>query len=519
VEKMKKKIFGILLIFALSFIIASCGGGNASATINGASDKNIALGSSFDEMTGVTAEDSETGDITSSITVSGSVDVNTVGSYTLTYKVTGSDGVEVVVERKITVTNDVEPEEIVIMHGAPYEVDPFHDDYKGTQQLEKQQRQEEVEALYNVKITYKAFPANAPWGPDRVTAIVNASVAGDPLADIYWTTSDWTQQLADKNAIVPIDDYLDTTGENIDEDFLSVGLYKEQHYAFGPEKLTVDLGLYYNADLVSNLGVENPTEMYLEGRWNWTNFENWATQVQTALTTQGDDLYALGGALSAYAESMVPLNGGSLINATTGRVAFNQNPALETYTFLSDLYGQGLFEPDGQYDAGSPLWQTGKVAMHPGSLWFVKADNRWGGLAFELGYVPYPVADDFSSEDYVSPVSGVATYNIASGMTDEREALVFEVWNALQLWKTDEEFEDEFEVSLLTKFDDEIYVEAYLEIYDQVYLEIVNALGISAYSTNGWRSNINHGIKEGTARTLMDQIEPIYAAELEKYLN
>jgi maltose-binding protein MalE len=518
---MKKKLYGLLVIFALSFMIASCGGSSATASISGATDKTVSVGSTFDKMSGVTATDSKSGDITSAITVSGSVDTNTLGSYTLTYKVTGSDGNEVTVERVITVAHDSDPEEIVIMHGAPYEVDPFHDDYKGTDQLAKQQKQIEVETLYNVDIVYKSFPANAPWGPDRITAIVNASIAGSPLADIYWTTSDWTQQLADKNAIVPIDQYLDTTGSNIDETFLSVGSYKEQNYAFGSEKLTVDVGLYYNADLVANLGVENPTELYLDGEWTWDKFESWSTQVQTALSTQGDDLYALGGSLNTYAESLVPLNGGSLINTTTGRVAFNQNPALETYTFLNDLWNQGLFEPDGQYDAGSPLWQTGKVAMHPGSLWFVKADNRWGGLAFELGYVPYPISDSFkaSGGDYVSPVSGVATYNLASGMTAEREALVFEVWNELQLWKTDEELKDAFEVSLITKFNDELYVEAYLDIYDQVYLEIINALGISAYSANGWRANVNAGIKNGTSRTLMDQIEPIYAAELEKYLN
>lgn len=516
---MFKKIFGVILVITLSLTIAACGG-DATASFSGVGDATISVGSTFDPLAGVSATDSESGDITSDITVSGSVNTAVAGTYTLTYKVTGSDGEEVSVERKITVTNGNtgEAEEIVIMHGAPYEVDPFHEDYSGNNQAEKKQLQRQVEAEYNVKIVYKAYPANAPWGPDRVTAIINASVAGDPLADIYWTTSDWTQQLADKNAIVPIDQYLNNIGANIDDDFLTVGEYKEQNYAFGSEKLTVDLGLYYNADLVSSLGVENPTQLFLDGQWTWSKFESWATQVQTALSSQGEDQYALGGAMSSYAQSMVPLNGGQLINTATGRVGFNQNKALDTYSFLNDLWTQGLFEPDGQYDAGSPLWQTGKVAMHPGSLWFVKADNRWGGLAFELGFVPFPVADDFSVGNYVSPVSGVATYNLASGMSSEREELVFEVWNALQLWKTEEELKSEFEISLITKFDKQIYVDAYLEIYDGIYLELVNALGINPYSENGWRRNINAGIEEGTYRTLMGQIEPIYNTALSDYL-
>ncbi len=106
---------------------------------------------------------------------------------------------------------------------------------------------------------------------------------------------------------------------------------------------------------------------------------------------------------------------------------------------------------------------------------------------------------------------------VASGMDAEREELVFQVWNELQLWKTDEELADAFELTLLTKFDEDIYVEAYLEIYDKIYLDLINAIGISAYSENGWTRNINGAIREGTARTIVDQIKPIYEAALDEY--
>ena len=537
-----KKILGFILMFALFFGLAACDDeepiptetGN-TASIVGIAAITITAGEAFDPLEGITATDTVDGDITSGITVTGAYNINSAGTYTLTYKVTGSDGNEVTATRVLTVLTEagcpanqekvngicvpIPAELIVIMHGAPYEVDPFHPDFSGTEQLARQQLQTEVETRLNVEIEYRAYPANAPWGPDgRVPAIVQSSVAGDHLADIYWSVSDWIQALVMGDAIVPIDQYLATTGQNIHESYLEVGSYQEQTYGFGADKLTVDVGLYYNADLVSSLGVENPTQLFLDGEWTWTKFDQWATQVQTALSAQADDMYALGGMFSNYAESMIPLNGGSLINATTKRVAFAQNPALETYAFLNSLYTKGVFELAPAYDQGSPLWQAGKVAMYPGSLWFVNADNRWGGLAFELGFVPYPRADSFVG-DYVSPVSGVAVYHIASGMTAEREALVFQVWNELQLWKTEAEMAESFELSLMTKFDQDEYVEAYLEIYDKVYLDLINAIGIGAYSENGWRRNANLGIRDGSARTYMDQIKPIYENALDIYLN
>ncbi|MFP4478053.1 MAG: extracellular solute-binding protein [Candidatus Izemoplasmatales bacterium] len=507
---------------------------DADPVLSGIENVEITIGDSFDPLEGVTASDREDGDLTSAIEVNGLVETDETGVYTLVYIVEDSAGNEDRQTITVTVVGvegcpihyeevdgecvKIPAEEIVIMHGAVYEIDPFHENYSGTDQLLRQELQTEVEEQYNVEILYRNYPASAAWGPDRVTSIIQASVVGEPLSDIYWITSDWIQELVNGNALADVSQYMNTIGSNIDDAYLDIGEYQDGIYGFESYKPTMNGGLYYNADLVDSLGVDNPTDLYLSGEWNWSEFENWTTQVQTSLDGQGEEMYALGGVLSDYARYMISLNGGSLINKQTGRVGFSQAPALETYDFLTTLWDKGLFEPNGQYDSGSPLWMSGKVAMHPGDLWFLSADNRWGTIPFELGFVPYPVADDYTDE-YTSPISGVSIMAIASGMSSEREELVFRVWNALQLWKTNEQTDEDFELSLLTKFDKQKYVDAYLEIYDKVHLDITNAIGISPYSENGWVSNINSAIKEGTSRTAVDTISPIYEAALEDYLD
>lgn len=528
-----RKGLSIVLLLCLFFGLSACRDRGDSAEILGVDNVTLTVGDAFNPLTGITAIDARDGDITSRITVSGTVNMNVAGTYTLTYRVTGSDGNEISVTRTVTVLTedgcgpnqrkvdgvcvDIEPSEIVIMHGATYEIDPFHPNFSGTQQLQRQNRQREVEELYNVTIRYRSYPDNAPWGPSRVTAIIQSSVSGNHLADIYWSVSDWIQQLARAEAIVPVDQYMNTIGVNVHADYRAVGTFKDNVYGFSSGMLTADSGLYYNADLVKSLGVANPTQLFLDGEWTWSRFETWATQVQAILD---EDEFAIGGMPSYYVENMVPLNGGRLINMTLGRVAFHQAPALETYTFLKSLVEKDLWETAPSYDAGSPSWQAGKVAIHPGQLWFVTADNRWGGLNFELGFVPYPRADDFIG-DHASPVSGVALYHLASGMTPEREELVFRVWNELQLWRTEQELRDEFELTLLTRFDEEIYVEAYMMIFDKIYLEIINAIGINPYTPDiGFRGQINAAIRlpDRDPRTVVDSIRPIYQAALDDYL-
>jgi len=70
---------------------------------SGVTDTTLELGTPFDPMTGVSANDEEDGDLTAQIKVSGSVDSNKVGRYTLTYQVTDSAGQLVTQQRNVTV--------------------------------------------------------------------------------------------------------------------------------------------------------------------------------------------------------------------------------------------------------------------------------------------------------------------------------------------------------------------------------------------------------------------------------
>ncbi|EDP57096.1 immunoglobulin-like domain-containing protein, partial [Vibrio sp. AND4] len=70
---------------------------------NGINDVRVQHGSSFDPHAGVTASDKEDGDLTNSINVEGSVDVNTVGTYVLVYSVKDSDNNETKQTRTVVV--------------------------------------------------------------------------------------------------------------------------------------------------------------------------------------------------------------------------------------------------------------------------------------------------------------------------------------------------------------------------------------------------------------------------------
>ncbi|MDT8336922.1 MAG: ABC transporter substrate-binding protein, partial [Candidatus Izemoplasmatales bacterium] len=76
---------------------------NTLPVLAGVVDVDIYVGDEFDPLAGVTATDAEDGSLTASIELTGTVDLNTAGDYTLTYTVTDSNGGETVATRVVSV--------------------------------------------------------------------------------------------------------------------------------------------------------------------------------------------------------------------------------------------------------------------------------------------------------------------------------------------------------------------------------------------------------------------------------
>ncbi len=490
--------------------------------ISGAGNASITKGSAFNPMEGVSARDSVGPIDVANITFEGTVDTTTLGEYTLTYTVIGAFGTELTHERVIKVIPPMTGKvNIYFMSGDPRENDPFNQDYTGSHQVEKQQLHREVEERYNVKVTYVPYPANAAWGPSRIQAMIEATVSGSPLADVYYhISSDWIPQLANGGAIGTVDEFLAPGGygEETPESTRNAGKYARHYYGFSPGGLGMSSGYYYNADLVAKIGLPNPTQMYLDGEWSWSTFKAWALQAKTALAA---DEAVLGGYPGILSENLLPLNGADFLDEDRGRILFHSDAAMETYAFVKELYDAQLFEASPAYDAGSVEWKTGKVIFHPGEFWFVNADNRWkGNLNFELGFVPYPMSDAYkaSGKPYRSPVQGPSLPVMAGGMTQERKELVFKVWWDMQRRIPKEQAQAEYRILLESRFEKTIYVDAFLSISDCAYRTVIDGLGISKWSTGSYLAATNVGIREGTYDTLIREILPAYQDALRRYL-
>ncbi|WP_327444093.1 immunoglobulin-like domain-containing protein [Clostridium tarantellae] len=87
---------------------------NDKPIINGVNRLTIKIGDTFNSMDGVTATDTEDGDISNFINVDNKVDTSKVGVYDVNYSVTDKDGNKTIVKRKVTVKSNDKPQFIGI---------------------------------------------------------------------------------------------------------------------------------------------------------------------------------------------------------------------------------------------------------------------------------------------------------------------------------------------------------------------------------------------------------------------
>ncbi|MPQ43054.1 immunoglobulin-like domain-containing protein [Clostridium tarantellae] len=82
---------------------------NTPPEIKGAEDIEIKIGDKFDVNEGIAAVDDRDGDITNKLVISGDVDINNTGVYTVDYSVMNSWGKETVIKRRIIIRQNKKP--------------------------------------------------------------------------------------------------------------------------------------------------------------------------------------------------------------------------------------------------------------------------------------------------------------------------------------------------------------------------------------------------------------------------
>jgi multiple sugar transport system substrate-binding protein len=214
---------------------------------------------------------------------------------------------------------------------------------------------------------------------DQYAQKVQTMIAGGDGPDIMQVAEN-VNSYSSKSQLLPLDEYIDEAGLNMEERFGPVGslyTYEDETYAI-PDRSGAMI-LYYNKDLFDAAGVEYPTA-------EWTQED--AQAAMEKLTIPGEQWGFSGAGWWAQWWSFAYQNGGQIID-DSGRPAVNSPEVVQALQWANDLQYKYHYAPTateyadmGPDMGGDPAFAAGKVAMNATGFWgiggLLESDVNWG---------------------------------------------------------------------------------------------------------------------------------------------
>lgn len=413
--------------------------------------------------------------------------------------------------------------DFIIMANNPQTADPFSDSFEGLYQREKQKNQRSVEEKYHIKVKYVGYPAEATWGSARDNHIINNEITGQAAAHVYNISSSSIPVLATAGAIAPVGDYYnDYANEQFLEYKKEFVKYKDDYYGYDDSYPYVDQGLYYNQDLLNELGYapNYPTDMWLKDEWTWDTFESFIKELNTKLDQQAGE-YPMGGKFHDWSDGMVPANGGYYLNGEleVGVTSPETTFALQKLAEMYAIPGMWINEVDAAYSTEENFKQ-GKVVFNPGAHWHLFSPSRMGAKdrPFDIGYVPYPkgkhVVEGTAEYKGISQIWGPATFVYSSSYEDTPDGYEKVMFTTKTIYMIHSELlyfgdlEDTFidlSIDFKKYYADDESVQAHRQVLNKVQNEMLYGLGEDAfgYEPECFVNQIDKAIRENSVRAQM----------------
>ncbi|WP_020615448.1 ABC transporter substrate-binding protein [Paenibacillus daejeonensis] len=249
-------------------------------------------------------------------------------------------------------------------------------------QLEKMA---ELEEAYNFKFEFINIPFEEYM--DKFTTSV---LSGEPFADVAVMEYKRAAVPVKSGLVLPLSEFT-TADSNINNEGNLVGKLPALaggEYAFWPPSVSI-VGIHYNREIFNQLGLPDPQDLLESGEWTWDKFLEIAKTATRDTNNDGTpDIYGYSGWAADMARHFGVSNGITFVDGNTMEDKSTDPKMIEALEFVNRVYNA---ENVVKVKSGNPMdwnetntFKDGDVAMS------LQYDWNIGDLSFEAGVVPIP---------------------------------------------------------------------------------------------------------------------------------
>lgn len=225
----------------------------------------------------------------------------------------------------------------------------------------------------NVTVIYEPIPEGYV---DQMTAQFSA---GEP-PDLFYVQAEFAAPWIEQGLLEPLDPYIAGNPEFGFEHLYPnlVAGFQAEGQTYGFPKDASPLALFYNPDMLSEAGVEPPT--------NWDEL----TAAAEALTSGDVAGLCLGAELPRVA-AFIFQNGGTIYNEDKTEVTVAEAASVEGIDFVLGMHDDGTLQVPSELDSGwcGEAFGKGAAAMTMEGNWLIPAmENDFPDTPFEIAELP-----------------------------------------------------------------------------------------------------------------------------------
>lgn len=386
--KFKGRVISLLLVCIMMFSLAACG--------NKAEDKETG-----GKVTPTNAPSSDGGEATATPTEGGSDSTDDNGKYPLAEKRT----IKVGTWYDIYYTSE---------HQSPEDNPKVTNNETAMMQIENVRA---IEEKYNVEIIFQ----NMTW--EGIMESINVSImAGAPDCDIYMVDLQFGIPAVMNGLAQPIESYAaadsDIFTDQIVMRYLNL-MGQDQSYLFSGNAINADsYPLAFNLDMLEELNLENPQDLWDRGEWTWEKWREYL--IATTRDVDGDgstDVFGYGGFWTTFLNQMLMSNGANIAGGFEENLTATST--IEVLDYIYQMYNvDKTAKPWNQddWDVNGYLWKDGLVAFWPVAHWMLEKNVDL--LEYEVGVVPWPVGPNGNKDTNAGYMTAGNYYIIPVGVED-----------------------------------------------------------------------------------------------------
>lgn len=319
----------------------------------------------------------------------------------------------------------------------------------------------------DVKPAYKYFSENYGCtikctivGSLQILEKLTTAISSGESPDLVDYADNTFPLIMSKNMYTPLDEYMDLSAPQWSglEQYINKYKWNGKNYYYPWAYNVSPYFLIYNRGVFEQIGLDDPKELYDEGKWTWDAMTD---VIRKFIDSDTDgNRTGLYGATEYTAQAIIDSTGVPLIEiGEDGKLVSNFNNANvdRAATFMQSLKSEGLAKfQEGVINIDEDPIISGTAAFQGMGEWIITnyARKMTNDDSLDIFFVPFP--RDSQADEYYYSMSAFG-YLVPAGSKYAKQASVF--INCCRLSNTDEELKATTKTSIMKnkKYTDEQY--------------------------------------------------------------